>query len=269
MSLSSIYQAFDDAIYQRQTKSLSELVKETSDFTTDERIQVYQNTTWGALIETLEKIFVTCRLLVGDEYFSHLAKLYVKQHESVSVNLDDYGKQFPIWLLEIIKIRPELSNLPYLASVAHCEWALNQSYHAFKRPTFPFEAFSSQQIDVQLDCSLLIAEDLYWLESHYPIDQIIDAHQNHEDDQADVFAQIALDESPRYFIVERKQFKPELSSVKREEYEVLEAVQKGFTLAEISEINDDAASFIPQWIGSGWIVNFLQPKIDKGHDARR
>ncbi|QEL56229.1 HvfC/BufC N-terminal domain-containing protein [Chromobacterium paludis] len=89
-------------------------------------LAVYRNNYRVGLIDTLAHSHPVCRELVGDDFFTALAREYVKTHASQSGNLHRYGADFS----DFIAGFAPCAELPYLADVARLEWAVHRSYYA-------------------------------------------------------------------------------------------------------------------------------------------
>ncbi|KIA80199.1 hypothetical protein QR66_11570 [Chromobacterium piscinae] len=89
-------------------------------------LAVYRNNYRVGLIDTLAHSHPVCRELVGEEFFTALAREYVKNHASASGNLHVYGSGFADFIAGFEHCR----ELPYLADVARLEWAIHRSYYA-------------------------------------------------------------------------------------------------------------------------------------------
>jgi hypothetical protein len=90
------------------------------------RFAVYRNNVSVALIEALKANFpATCRI-VGEEFFSAMARAFALREPPTSPILLDYGAGFPRF---IARFAPAQS-LPYLSDVARIERAWTEAYHA-------------------------------------------------------------------------------------------------------------------------------------------
>ncbi|WP_434633610.1 HvfC/BufC family peptide modification chaperone [Chromobacterium sp. CV08] len=89
-------------------------------------LSVYRNNYRIGLIDTLAHSHPVCRELVGEDFFTALAREYVKRHASDSGNLHRYGADFADFVAGFEHCR----ELPYLADVARLEWAVHRSYYA-------------------------------------------------------------------------------------------------------------------------------------------
>lgn len=89
-------------------------------------LAVYRNNYRIGLIDALAHSHPVCRELVGEDFFTALAREYVKSHASDSGNLHRYGASFADFIAGFEHCR----DLPYLADVARLEWAVHRSYYA-------------------------------------------------------------------------------------------------------------------------------------------
>ncbi|OQS48503.1 DNA-binding domain-containing protein [Chromobacterium violaceum] len=89
-------------------------------------LAVYRNNYRVGLIDTLAHSHPVCRELVGEDFFTALAREYVKTHASDSGNLHRYGAGFADFIAGFEHCR----DLPYLPDVARLEWAVHRCYYA-------------------------------------------------------------------------------------------------------------------------------------------
>lgn len=97
------------------------------------RFAVYRNNVIVGLIETLKAAYPVVRRLVGDEFFTAMARLYVMEEPPASPIMLDYGAGFP----RFIAAFEPASVLPYLADVARLERAWVEAYHAAEASPLP------------------------------------------------------------------------------------------------------------------------------------
>jgi Putative DNA-binding domain len=90
------------------------------------RFNVYRNNVIVSLCEALEHTFPAIKRLLGDEYFSALARAYVLQHPPKSPVLMWYGADFS----DFIEAFPPLEGYAYLGDVARVELNWLQAFHA-------------------------------------------------------------------------------------------------------------------------------------------
>ena len=90
------------------------------------RFAVYRNNVVVSLTESLKATYPAVAALLGDEYFSALARLFISQHPPKSPILSRYGGE----LSEFVAGFSPLAAYPYLADVARFEWVWLECYHA-------------------------------------------------------------------------------------------------------------------------------------------
>lgn len=90
------------------------------------RFAVYRNNVHVSLVGALEARFPVVRRLVGEEFFSGMARVYVADEKPRSPVLMHYGETFP----EFVAGFPPARQLPYLADVARLEVRSSTAYNA-------------------------------------------------------------------------------------------------------------------------------------------
>lgn len=89
------------------------------------RFAVYKNNVTVSLVRALQSNFPAIVKLVGEEYFSALARVFVTNHPPKSRILAHYGAEFPSFLAAF----EPLAAYPYLADVAQTEQFWREAYH--------------------------------------------------------------------------------------------------------------------------------------------
>jgi hypothetical protein len=90
------------------------------------RFNVYRNNVFTGLIDALKAAFPAVRRLVGDEFFTAMARVHVALDPPGSPVMLEYGEAFP----GFIEGFEPAQSVPYLADVARLERAWAQAYHA-------------------------------------------------------------------------------------------------------------------------------------------
>lgn len=92
----------------------------------DRRFAVYRNNVAVGLTTALATRFPVIRRLLGDAFFTPLARLFAETHRPSSPVLAEWGEAFPAFLDRF----PPLSTYPYLGDVARIEHARGLAFHA-------------------------------------------------------------------------------------------------------------------------------------------
>ncbi|CAA6812404.1 MAG: Unknown protein, partial [uncultured Thiotrichaceae bacterium] len=245
MRLEDIQQAYAKAIYANEPTALEALIHESPEFSTEQRVGVYQNNTIGGLKTALRNTFPVCETLVGKDYFGQLAQHHVKLNPSADRNLEEYGANFSETLATLIEQRPELAELAYLSDVAKLEWIQHQTYFANDRQSFDLEAFAALAPEVQTQVTFILADDVSLIDSPYPIYDIWHSHQQ------SIELEITHTEH-NYLLIQRPQWKVTATLIDGAYYALLKAISDSKTLIELTvflaESPVDLATLIEQKI---------------------
>ena len=140
------------------------------------RVGIYRHHAFATLGDALQGTFpVVCRL-VDKRFFAYAAHEYLREHPPHSRCLVEYGADFADFLARFTPCQ----ELPYLAGVAHFEWALNIA--ATVREVTPLEAGKLAAIPPEEAAyvAFRLQPSLSYLASPWPIDAIWQA--NHQDE---------------------------------------------------------------------------------------
>ncbi|WP_322032626.1 DNA-binding domain-containing protein [Paraburkholderia sp. J76] len=90
------------------------------------RFNVYRNNVFTGLIDALKAAFPAVRRIVGDEFFTAMARIHVALDPPGSPVMLEYGHAFA----GFIETFEPAQSVPYLADVARLERAWAEAYHA-------------------------------------------------------------------------------------------------------------------------------------------
>jgi uncharacterized protein (UPF0276 family) len=96
----------------------------------DHRYALYRGNLTAHWDKALSAAYPVIRLLVGEEFFTALARAYGRAHPSDSGDLNRFGAQFAAFLRGF----PHVAELPYLPDMARLEWALHRAHYAPAAP---------------------------------------------------------------------------------------------------------------------------------------
>jgi hypothetical protein len=132
--------------------------------TPTKRFGVYRNNVFASLAGCLAARFPVIARLVGEEFFSAMARVFVERHPPTSPALFEYGGDFPSFLASF----PPAKALPYLPDVARLEWHIATSYHAADAQ--PVDATALGQLgDEALEVAHVLHPSCAIVLSDYPI----------------------------------------------------------------------------------------------------
>jgi len=152
------------------------------------RFDVYRNNVAASLTEALRAGFPAVRRLLGEEYFTAMAGLYLRAHPPRSRLMMLYGDNFAGFVADF----PPLAHLPWLADVARMEQALRESYHAADAVPISSERLAGMSPQTLLAGRLLLAPSLRLLRSRWPVHAIWSANLHGTDTPRNMQAESVL-----------------------------------------------------------------------------
>ena len=130
------------------------------------RFDVYRNNVVATVVDALGESFPTVKALVGDEFFTALARAYFEFQAPSSPLLFRYGETFGAFL---DGFGPVQESVPYLADLARLEFARLQAYHSADVDMLGVNALSEVPQADMADIRLLAHPSLAIVNSEHPI----------------------------------------------------------------------------------------------------
>jgi hypothetical protein len=218
--------------------------------------RIYHNNRLQALRASLKQHYPTISLLLGELYFDHLSAEFVQQHPPQQRDMNSYGAAFPDWLESQLPLKQELTDLHYLADSARLDHLCHSSYYAPNRQPWPAERFAALPAKKQAAVCLYLAEDIFPLHTHWPVDNIKHCSENAQ----------PLDLSHKrdnyYFLIHRPQYQPQISAINESEFNLANALLQNTSLQQLlqkSEGQEPMHQYIFSWIECGRIDRFQIP----------
>lgn len=129
------------------------------------RFAVYRNNVAAGLIEALGAAFPAVRRIVGDAFFSAMARVYAAHHPPRSPVMLGYGETFA----GFIDTFEPAADVPYLADVARLEWAWLASYHAAEAAALDPALLAGMPQDRLPALRLALHPSLHVVRSAFPV----------------------------------------------------------------------------------------------------
>ncbi len=188
------------------------------------RFDVYRNNVTVSLTEALRQAFPVIRKLVGDEFFTAMAREHVRAHPPTSPLMMHYGREMPAFLENF----PPVQHLGYLPDIARLELALRESYHAADSAPVAAEALQALSPDALMAARLTLAPALRLVRSRWPIHAIWSANM-----RGTAAPKAAMAED---VLIARPEYDPELHRLPDGAAPFIAALMGGATVAEALDL---------------------------------
>ncbi len=129
------------------------------------RYNVYRNNVVVSLTEALAAAFPVVRALVGEEFFTAMAGVFVRQHPPTSPLMIYYGEAFADFLAGF----PPAHQVAYLPDMARLEYARRESYHSADATPCPASKLALLEAEGVETRHLHLHPSLRIVRSNYPI----------------------------------------------------------------------------------------------------
>jgi hypothetical protein len=129
------------------------------------RFAVYRNNVVVGLGKALKSRFPAVEKIVGEEFFTAMARVFVMEQPPRSPLLATYGDNFPAFIAGFEPAR----ELPYLADVARLEAARTRSYHAADAKPVGADHFAALDTDAVRGIRIDMHPSSEIVRSPYPI----------------------------------------------------------------------------------------------------
>ena len=232
MQWDSIQNEFTDALRNPEF-GIPDTIGKTNGQPSTKRFNVYRNNVTVSLTETLSAGFPVVTQLVGEEFFSAMARVYIEHNIPTSPVMMHYGKTFPGF---IASFEPAQS-LPFLSDVAKIEFTWTQSYNALDAEPIGIEKLGEIDPEKLMNTKFEIHPSLYMIHSEFPALSIWNAH--HQENTEELLSN--LENNPEYGIMLRPQLKVETLMLLPQIFAFIKALQEGHNLGAATEKLGDNA----------------------------
>ena len=223
------------------------------------RLGIYHHAYRARLIETLGDSFGHTLSYLGDEWFEHLAGLFIEAHPSARSNLRWYGQAWPDWLDEVLVDGSSLGAHPEVAELARLDWALRRAFDAANATVLTLADLAAMTPD-DWGSAVLTAQ---------PSASFLSLHCNtltlwHALDQDDPVPAAALLSEPVGVLVWRRDDSPHFRSVSAMEAVAVTGLLAGQSFADIcaalaeafpaEDTTPVAGGLLRRWVDEGLLA---------------
>lgn len=137
------------------------------------RFAVYRNNVFVGLTRVLAERFPVTHRLVGEEFFTGMARAYLRGHKPSSPLMFQYGDDFP----DFVRCFAPARDLPYLPDIAQLEAAWSRAYHAADAAPLGLAALASIRPEMLPASRLVPHPSACLICSLHPVGSIWAGHQ--------------------------------------------------------------------------------------------
>ena len=254
-------------------KLANKIIKPNDRLTSFERLEIYNRQYWFRVLDGFSDDFPGLRAVLGDRRFQALATHYLTDCPSRSFTMRNLGSQLESWLRKHPRYAPGRHRLAI--DMVRLEWAEIETFDGASEP--PLTAAALANVN-PAKLRLRLQPYIRLLDLHFPVDDLLLAVKH--DAPADI-ASNAMEErqkrkkvsavarlkpAPVYLAIHRLENTVYFRRLQKEEFTLLQLLQKGRTL-ERAIVSAFRASKIPpqerathvsswfqNWSSLGWFI---------------
>ena len=227
-------------------------------------LQAYQSHGLALAARALQAAYPVIAELMGEDNFAALAPHFWRMHPPISGDMGCWGDG----LAGFLAAAPQLADEPFLADVAHVEWALHRaSFAADASPDLASLALLAAEPPAEP--SLILSPGVWLLTSAYPVVSLVQAHrlppEARQPELAEAAALLACG-TGEHALVWRAGFKPLLRAVSAAEHALLAALQAGHSLetALLQTASADGSSDDEPFDFTAWLAQSVNAGLVTG-----
>ncbi len=191
------------------------------------RVEIYRHNVRSNLRGALQAVYPVVLNLVGEAFFNEAADQYARAHPSHCGDLNQFGEQFAHFLAHYA----HAAELVYLTDVARLEWAWHQAFHAADAQALNPARLGSLAPEEYGALRFKLAPAARVLFIEYPALRIWEVNQTEYAGDMSV----DLHSGGEHLLVARNGYTPSITSITLGEYVLLDGLQHGMTLEQISQ----------------------------------
>jgi len=225
-----IQSEFSDAISDATAPTPHGIIASTEQF------NIYRNNVAVSLNDALAQTFPVVKMLVGDEFFTGMAQVYVQQNKPTSPLLMEYGDTFS----DFIQAFPPAAGIAYLSDTAALEFAWLRAYHARDANPLAIDVLSTVPEDALDDLTFKMHPSLFLITSDWPVASIWHAHQNSA--TPDLSELVA---APEFIMIVRPEMDVNVLGLTEASFAFADALDSGMSLGAACEALEEIDGFDP------------------------
>ena len=229
--LCNLQQAFAEAVIEGKHSAVTSAM--AADGSALRSLALYRRLIRNNFEQVLRITYPVLPRLVGDGYFSVLARGYIKHYPSTSGDLFWYGRHFPAWL-------QQLEAPPLLPELARLEWACHEVHQAADSSPLPPDQLHAMISADPSRVTFQFHQTARFLSFSLPVHRVWQALQ--PDASPAEAVDLPLPEQQTGVVVTRREGRIHVTPLNWLDYRLLEALSQGASVASIERFAREAES---------------------------
>lgn len=237
-----------------------EVVLPSATLSARQRLGIYAEMYLLRMVESLADDYPTVRALLGEDDFRDLCRDYLTHQPSQSFTLEHAGHGLPDHVAKTDRLVPAA----LLRDVARLERAVNQSFHAAPSEVLAPAVIGQIPVEQWPALGFRMTSGVHLLALAYPANAIVQSNTREE-------PLPPLEPEPTWTAVWRKDYVVWRQSLSRAQYAVLDALQRGRTMAEAveaaqgawdgeaTELEEQLFQWFADWLHEGFFSALVLP----------
>lgn len=256
------------------------VIKPNDRLTSIERLEIYNRVYWFRILSSLADDFPGLRAVVGQEKFDKILRAYLTACPSESFTLRNLGSRLESWLHQHPEFGGRRQRLAL--DMVRLEWADIDVYDSDEYPKLSQKRLSR----LGEDPIFHLQPHLRLLDLEYPVDDLLLAIRDREDEGTDIASNVVLEHHERtrskrvqlprpkktYLAVHRQEMIVYFKRLEPEGFALLRALQQGKRLSEaieesvnwsnkkVEDVTEKLHDWFANWSHLGW---FCAPHEEK------
>ncbi len=248
--LCELQQAFAEAIVAGKYHAVTAAM--AADGSALRSVALYRRLIRNNFVQVLRITYPVLHQLVGDGYFSVLARGYLNHYPSTSGDLFLYGRYLPAWLEQI-------EAPPLLPELARLEWACHEVYQAAdSSPLSPDQLQAMASVDPSR-VTIRLHSTARFLSFHVPVHRVWLALQ--PDSLSDDDLALPLPDEQTGVVVTRGDGKVQVMPLAWLDYRLVEALSRG---ADVASVEQMATESEPEFDFARFMTTLLSLQVIAG-----
>lgn len=192
-----------------------------------ENIEIYRTNIFESLSSVLGETYCHVKNFLGDDYFYHIAKEFVKKFPPQKPHLFSYGETFQ----DFLKEKKELEKWPYVSELAEIEWLSHISYYSANLTKLTPQKLSTIAETDYPSLKFTFCPSVFLKASTHPLYQLW-AYTKSADES---YEKKEISFKPEHILIYRRDFKINISEITEAMFCFLSSLKQEKTLTESLE----------------------------------